>query len=317
MRHPRPRARVAAIGSRPWSCPTTRASGWAAAWTRCRRHAASTTSRSSCSTTPRPTGQRTWWLSSSPRSASSAATRTWASAGGSTWPLPRRPGTSWCWSTPTDICMPGAVDHLMAFALDHPEFVICGGRTVTPDGELDPRSCWAAPSLWSFASSALMLSTLRPGPHGSTRRPWVASGVTRCGRSTSSPAACSWWRSTTGGSLGGFDERYFVYGEDADLCVRATAETGRRCAITPDAVMVHSGGRPRTRTQPSSNFFLRPHHVCAHPVAGLAGAGRPGADRRWGSDPDACGPAGMARGADWSGGLASSTPVVEADSTSP
>ena len=58
---------------------------------------------------------------------------------------------------------PRAIDALVAFADAHPEYVICGGRTVTPAGELDPRSCWGAPTLWSLLCSALMLSTLRPG----------------------------------------------------------------------------------------------------------------------------------------------------------
>jgi hypothetical protein len=137
---------------------------------------------------------------------------------------------------------PGCVDALVAFARAHPEYVICGGRTISPDGELDPRSCWAAPTLWSLASSALMLSTLRPGSTlldpeamGRFRRDHArpVDIVTGCllliGRDD--------WE-----ALGGFDERYFVYGEDADLCLRAAARTGRRCAITPDAVMVHAVG---------------------------------------------------------------------------
>ena len=41
--------------------------------------------------------------------------------------------------------------------------------------------------------------------------------------------------------LGGFDERFFMYGEDADLCLRAR-KLGYRPMITPDATIVHYGG---------------------------------------------------------------------------
>jgi GT2 family glycosyltransferase len=33
-----------------------------------------------------------------------------------------------------------------------------------------------------------------------------------------------------------------VYGEDADLCLRARAQLGRTCAVTPAAEMVHAVG---------------------------------------------------------------------------
>jgi N-acetylglucosaminyl-diphospho-decaprenol L-rhamnosyltransferase len=142
---------------------------------------------------------------------------------------------------PDGLLQPGAIDNLVAFAEANPRYIICGGRTVTPDGDLDPRSCWAAPSLWSLLSNALMLSTLRPGSArfepeamGDFRRDHArpVDIVTGCLLLIALPD----WR-----RLGGFDERYFVYGEDADLCLRA-AETGRQCAITPDAVMVHAVG---------------------------------------------------------------------------
>ena len=42
--------------------------------------------------------------------------------------------------------------------------------------------------------------------------------------------------------LGGFDERFFMYGEDMDLCERARA-AGFRTAIVPDACVVHYGNR--------------------------------------------------------------------------
>jgi GT2 family glycosyltransferase len=42
--------------------------------------------------------------------------------------------------------------------------------------------------------------------------------------------------------LGGFDERFFMYGEDMDLCARARA-AGYRTAIVPEARAVHYGNR--------------------------------------------------------------------------
>ena len=46
-------------------------------------------------------------------------------------------------------------------------------------------------------------------------------------------------------TLGGFDERFFMYGEDADLALRARA-LGYRPAITPDAVITHVVGASAT-----------------------------------------------------------------------
>jgi GT2 family glycosyltransferase len=42
--------------------------------------------------------------------------------------------------------------------------------------------------------------------------------------------------------LGGFDERYFMYGEDVDLAMRARA-AGYRLTICPDAKLVHEVGQ--------------------------------------------------------------------------
>jgi GT2 family glycosyltransferase len=47
----------------------------------------------------------------------------------------------------------------------------------------------------------------------------------------------SWWE-----HLNGFDTRFFMYGEDADLCLRAK-ERGARPMITPAATIIHHGGQ--------------------------------------------------------------------------
>ena len=41
--------------------------------------------------------------------------------------------------------------------------------------------------------------------------------------------------------LGGFDAKFFMYGEEADLCLRAAA-LGARPVVTPLATIVHHGG---------------------------------------------------------------------------
>jgi GT2 family glycosyltransferase len=143
---------------------------------------------------------------------------------------------------PDGLLHAGAIDKLVAFARGNPQYVIVGGRTVDEHGHMDPRSCWAAPSLWSLLCSATLLSTLFPRTRlfdpeamGDFKRDHArpVDIVTGC----LLMASLADWR-----KLGGFDERYFVYGEDADLCLRARALTGRACAVTPEATMVHAVG---------------------------------------------------------------------------
>lgn len=43
-------------------------------------------------------------------------------------------------------------------------------------------------------------------------------------------------------AVGGFDERIFLYGEDADLCLRTT-KAGFSIVVVPDAVAFHLGGQ--------------------------------------------------------------------------
>jgi hypothetical protein len=54
--------------------------------------------------------------------------------------------------------------------------------------------------------------------------------------------------------LGGFDLRFFMYGEDADLSLRAR-RSGLRPAITPDAVVTHEIG-VSSATRPDKLILL-------------------------------------------------------------
>jgi N-acetylglucosaminyl-diphospho-decaprenol L-rhamnosyltransferase len=130
---------------------------------------------------------------------------------------------------------------LLGYARAHPQVGLIGGRTLTANGELEPGSCWGAQSLWSLVCFASGMSTLFSGsrlfnpeslggwPRDSARQVDIVTGCLCL-------APRSVWE-----QLGGFDEKFFMYGEDADLSARAR-KLGYHAAITPDAVIVHHVG---------------------------------------------------------------------------
>jgi N-acetylglucosaminyl-diphospho-decaprenol L-rhamnosyltransferase len=142
---------------------------------------------------------------------------------------------------PDAVVLPGAIDALVRALDEHPEAGIVGGRTLRPDGSLDPSSCWGRPTVWSWFCFATGLSTvfrgsrlLDPESLGRWQRDTAreVDVVTGCLLVT---------ERVTWEKLGGFDERFFMYGEDADLSLRAR-DLGMRPRITPEAVVVHAVG---------------------------------------------------------------------------
>lgn len=142
---------------------------------------------------------------------------------------------------PDTVTLPGSLDALLVFARAHPEYGVYGGRTLRPDGTVDPSSCWGAPTLWSLAMFASMASTafkrspvfdpesLGAWPRDTVREVPIVTGCLLLIRRD------DWER------LGGMDEDYFLYGEDAEFSIRAARE-GLRRVIVPDAEIVHEVG---------------------------------------------------------------------------
>ena len=142
---------------------------------------------------------------------------------------------------PDTVVHEGAVANLVAFARANPQHGLYGGRTLWPDGRVCAGSCWGQPSLWSLFCFATMLSSVFKGSRlfdPESLGGWERDSVREVGIVTGclllAPRAV--WR-----RLGGFDERFFMYGEDADLSLRAW-RAGHRPAITPDSVITHEVG---------------------------------------------------------------------------
>lgn len=142
---------------------------------------------------------------------------------------------------PDTVVLDHAVERLVSFARLHPGHGLYGGRAVRRDGSLERSSCWALPTVWSMTCFALCLTTLlrnsrwfdpeaMPDWHRDTVR--QVGIVTGCFLLVPQDS----WQ-----ELGGFDERYFMYGEDADLAFRAHG-AGYRPIICPDACIIHDVG---------------------------------------------------------------------------
>ena len=142
---------------------------------------------------------------------------------------------------PDTVILENAVDVIVDFARKNPSHGLYGGRTLRPDGSLEPSSCWGRPTLWSMTLFAFGLTTLAPRNRWldpESLGNWQRDSVREVGVITGcfllSPTAV--WN-----QLGGLDERYFMYGEDADFAMRAH-EAGYRPVICPDAKLVHEVG---------------------------------------------------------------------------
>jgi N-acetylglucosaminyl-diphospho-decaprenol L-rhamnosyltransferase len=142
---------------------------------------------------------------------------------------------------PDAILHDGALEAILSFAQQHPQAGIYGGRTLRPSGEVDPSSCWGFQTVWSLVCFATGLSrvfkrtalfdpeSLGAWTRDSVRQVDVVTGCFLLIRA-------ELWR-----DLGGFDEEFWMYGEDQDLAVRAYRR-GYRPLITPDAVVTHVVG---------------------------------------------------------------------------
>ena len=114
-----------------------------------------------------------------------------------------------------------AINRILNFARVRPEAGIVGGRTVFADGSLNASSCHGRQTPWGLFCLGTGLAAVFRGSRwfdpeslGSWQRDTVAEvdAVSGCFLLI---------RRELWEKLGGFDESFFMYGEDMDLCLRA------------------------------------------------------------------------------------------------
>ena len=154
---------------------------------------------------------------------------------------------------PDTVVTGGALHRLVDWMEAHPAAAVAGCRLLNSDGSLQRWTGGAFPTLANVASHHLFLDRvlprrLRPRPmyrlrddDADERVEWV-SGACMIVR-----------RASLRGRL--FDERYFMYAEDMELCERLAADRWE-IWYTPSATVVHHHGR--SITQQSGEVALSP-----------------------------------------------------------
>ena len=142
---------------------------------------------------------------------------------------------------PDTLVLDSAIDNVLAFAERTPQAGSWGGRTLYGDRRLNPYSCWRAMSLWTVFCRVTGLTGIFP-KSGLFNAEEYAGWKRDTERAVDIVTGCFFLiRRETWDALGGFDPDFVMYGEEADLCLRAR-KMGLQPRITPEAEIVHYGG---------------------------------------------------------------------------
>jgi N-acetylglucosaminyl-diphospho-decaprenol L-rhamnosyltransferase len=162
----------------------------------------------------------------------------------------------------------GALEPLEA-ALDvHPSCAIVGPKILDPDGAVQGSARGDPDMFTGLFGRTSALRRLLPGlgaskrnvvdPEPGTRN--LEPGTVDAPRVDWVSGACMLARTEMLRSVGGFDERYFLYWEDADLC-RRLRHRGYETRYVPDAVAIHRVGQSSRTAQ---RLSIRAFHDSAY-----------------------------------------------------
>jgi GT2 family glycosyltransferase len=155
---------------------------------------------------------------------------------------------------PDTLVLPGALNTLVQYMVDHPAVGICGPKVMNRDGTLQ-KACrrgvsrpWAAFSYFTGLSSLFPRSKLFGGyllNYLDEDQIHEVDGIS---------GSCMLIRRELIQQIGLFDERFFAYQEDADFCFQAK-KAGWKVVYLPSAQIIHFGGQGGSRVQPYRSIY--------------------------------------------------------------
>jgi len=140
-----------------------------------------------------------------------------------------------------------AVIVVRRFLESHPECGLCGGRLVNLDEELDP-SARRFPTAWYKLLTVTGISARLPGSNIFNRYNFGGFQHDRPIEVDWVPGTFTMYRREMLEKTGLFDERFYIYYEETDLCLNAK-RAGWKVYFIPGAEVLHIGGAcSKTRT---------------------------------------------------------------------
>ncbi len=133
--------------------------------------------------------------------------------------------------------LPHSLQALLDFMRGHPDASAAGGQLILPDGSIQP-SCSERLTLWAVFCEQTLLAKLFPRSRwfGWYNLTWWSYDSVR--EIEQVVGACLLLRRQPDGSFPLFDDRYFMYAEDTELCHRIRT-AGGRIYYLPEAKFRH------------------------------------------------------------------------------
>ena len=159
--------------------------------------------------------------------------------------------------------LPGSIAVLHAELDRYPDCVVVGPRVVDPDGTIQG-SARGDPTMFTglFGRSSLLTRRFPRSPLAkqNIRTPPRWSPATLVSSSTGLPGRACWRDEKHWMRSAAFDERFFLYWEDADLCRRLRARGGQ-IRYMPGTTIVHRVGGS---TEKAPMLAIRAFHASAY-----------------------------------------------------
>ena len=172
------------------------------------------------------------------------------------------------------------VNRGVAFADRGDDILVCNPDLVLHDGAVaamvgalagDPTVGVVGPTIYRpdgtvYPAHRVFPNVVLAGAHALLAPWWPSNPATRRYRASRPDGSVDWVsgacfvvRRSVFEAIGGFDERYFMFAEDMDLCWRV-AQAGYRVIVAPDAAVTHVEGVSRSRAPWA---MTRAHHASA------------------------------------------------------
>jgi N-acetylglucosaminyl-diphospho-decaprenol L-rhamnosyltransferase len=163
----------------------------------------------------------------------------------------------------------GSIDRLLATIQSNSRIAAVGPRLLNVDGSLQISVWRNPPAAWEILLSQLKLYLLLPRRF---RGELLLGGHWDHNRERSVPmlgGAAILVRRTVIEEVGGFDERFHVYGEDNEWCLRIL-RAGWHMVFQPEAVILHHGAQSslqrwtnleKLRVQMEASYFFQQHSL--------------------------------------------------------